>query len=59
MHAPPLRPDTISTTAPAKDVNEDIMDVAFVSSVGSYTGNLDRMSYSGRFVASMAHRITL
>ncbi|KAG8216196.1 glycosyltransferase family 90 protein [Butyriboletus roseoflavus] len=39
VHASPLRPDTfISTTVPAKDLNNDIMDVAFVAASGSYPG---------------------
>ncbi|KAI9568293.1 hypothetical protein HD554DRAFT_2101469 [Boletus coccyginus] len=43
VHALPLQLDTfISTTAPAKDVNKDIMD-AFVFSVGRYTGGEDEL----------------
>ena len=54
VHASPLRPDTfISTTVPAKDLNKDIMDVAFVSAVGSYPGGEKELRKAHRFVDSV------
>ncbi|KAH0831320.1 glycosyltransferase family 90 protein [Lanmaoa asiatica] len=50
VHASPLQPDTfISTTVPAKDLNNDIMDVAFVSFTGSYPGGEDELRKLHRF----------
>lgn len=54
MHASPLRPDTfISTTVPAKDVNSDLMDVAFVSATGSYPGGETELRKLHRFADSV------
>jgi len=54
VHASPLRPDTfISTTVPAKDVNNEIMDMAFVSAVGSYPGGEDELRKVHRFAGSV------
>jgi hypothetical protein len=54
VHASPLRPDSfISTTVPAKDVNNEIMDMAFVSAVGSYPGGEDELRKVHRFAGSV------
>ena len=54
VHASPSRPDAfISTTVPAKDVNNDIMDVAFVSAVGSYPGGEEELRKVHRFASSV------
>ncbi|KAF8546751.1 glycosyltransferase family 90 protein [Imleria badia] len=53
-HASPLLPDTfISTTVLAKDLNNDIMDVAFVSAVGEYPGGEEELRKMHRFGASV------
>ena len=53
--ASPLRPDTfISTTVPVKDVNNDIMDMVFVSVVGSYPGGKGQLHKVHRFAGSVA-----
>ena len=50
VHASPSQPDTfISTNLPAKDVNNDIMDVAFVSAVGAYPGGEPELRKYHRF----------
>jgi len=50
VHASPSRPDTfISTTVPVKDLNEDLMDVAFVSAVGEYPGGEEALRKAYRF----------
>ena len=42
--ASPLRPDTfISTTVPAKDLDNDIMDVVSISPVGNYSGGEEEL----------------
>lgn len=54
VHASPLRPDTfISTTVPSKDLNGDIMDVAFVSAAGDYPGGEAELRKLHRFAASV------
>ena len=54
VHASPLRPDTfISTTVPAKDVNNEIMDVAFVNSSGSFPGGEVELRRLHRFSDSV------
>ena len=54
VHASPSRPDTfISTTVPAKDLNVDIMDVAFVKAVGSYPGGETELRKWHRFAKSV------
>ena len=54
VHASPSRPDTfISTTVPAKDLNDDIMDVAFVSAVGDYPGGEEELRKVHRFAGSV------
>lgn len=50
VHASPSQPDSFtSTTLPAKDVNDDIMDVAFVSAVGTYPGGEEELRKYHRF----------
>ncbi|KAG6380428.1 glycosyltransferase family 90 protein [Boletus reticuloceps] len=50
VHALPSRPDTfISTTVPAQDLNNDIMDAAFVSAVGEYPGGEEELRKVHRF----------
>ncbi|KIJ64914.1 glycosyltransferase family 90 protein [Hydnomerulius pinastri MD-312] len=50
VHASPSNPGTfVSTTVPAKDLNNDIMDVAFVSAVGSYPGGDEALRQVHRF----------
>ncbi|KAG9310121.1 glycosyltransferase family 90 protein [Chiua virens] len=50
VHVSPSQPDEfISTTVPAKKVNSDIMDVAFVSIVGSYPGGEQELRRLHRF----------
>ena len=54
VHASPVRPDTfISTTVPVKDVNNEIMDMAFVSAVGSYPGGEEELRKVHRFASSV------
>jgi len=54
VHASPLRPNAfIATTVPAKDLNNDIMDVAFVSTVGSYPGGESELRKYHRFADSV------
>ena len=54
VHASPARPDTfISTTIPAKDLNKDLMDVAFVNAVGSYPGGETELRKVHRFADSV------
>lgn len=50
VHSSPLQPKLfISTTVPAEDLNKDIMDVAFVNSVGSYPGGEEELRKVHRF----------
>ncbi|KAF8452826.1 glycosyltransferase family 90 protein [Boletus edulis BED1] len=54
VHASPSRPNTfISTTVPARDLNNDIMDVAFVSAVGEYPGGEEALRKAHRFTRSV------
>ncbi|KAF8452823.1 glycosyltransferase family 90 protein [Boletus edulis BED1] len=54
VHASPISPDTfISTTVPVKDLNNDIMDVAFVSAVGEYPGGEEALRKVHRFADSV------
>ncbi|KAF8126772.1 glycosyltransferase family 90 protein [Boletus edulis] len=54
VHALPSRPDTfISTTVPAQEINNDIMDAAFVSAVGEYPGGEEELRKVHRFAASV------
>ena len=54
VHASPSRPDTfISTTVPAKGLNNDVMDVAFVSAVGEYPGGEEELRKVHRFAPSV------
>jgi len=54
VHASPSQPNTFtSTTLPAKDVNNDIMDVAFVSAVGTYPGGESELRKYHRFADSV------
>lgn len=54
VHASPSWPDTfISTTVPAKDLNNDVMDVAFVKAVGNYLGGEAELRKHHRFAESV------
>ena len=54
VHASPKRPNTfISTTVPAKDLNQDIMDVAFVTVLGQYPGGEEELRKVHRFAGSV------
>ncbi|KAL4061999.1 glycosyltransferase family 90 protein [Scleroderma citrinum] len=54
IHESPLNPGTfISTTVPARDLNQEIMDVAFVSAVGSYPGGETALRKAHRFADSV------
>lgn len=50
VHASPMQADAfVSTSVPAKDLNHDIMDVAFVAAVGSYPGGKEELYNVYRF----------
>ncbi|KAF9225042.1 glycosyltransferase family 90 protein [Gyrodon lividus] len=54
VHASPSIPGGfVSTTVPSKDLNTDIMDVAFVSAVGSYPGGEQELRKVHRFADSV------
>ncbi|KAF8838709.1 glycosyltransferase family 90 protein [Paxillus ammoniavirescens] len=54
IHASPSIPGNfISTTVPAKDLNNNIMDVAFVSAVGNYPGGVGELMRFHRFADSV------
>ncbi|KAG9310122.1 glycosyltransferase family 90 protein [Chiua virens] len=54
IHASPSQSDMfISTTVSAKNVNDDIMDVAFVNALGSYPGGEEELRRLHRFAESV------
>ncbi|KAF9237132.1 glycosyltransferase family 90 protein [Melanogaster broomeanus] len=54
VHASPSNPGSfISTTVPAKDLNRDLFDVAFVSAVGDYPGGEQALRKVHRFAESV------